>query len=123
MKRGHNSKLGPRRLAAILRKQFRLLYAACPGLRAEWDHIIGSKVSGQWRVAGGNGSAEIRFEALARRAASLLPDAGDADALNVWLEVLRRESLNFHYGRESIESDAAGKEGTRHLSGTIQRVL
>ena len=118
MKRIHNAKLSPRRLAAILKKQFRLLYAACPGLIVEWDHTIGSGVLDRWPIAGGNGSAENRFEALVRRAVSLLPDAGDADPLVVWFEALRRESLNFYYGSETNE----GNEGARHLKGTIRRV-
>jgi hypothetical protein len=119
MKRSHNAK---RSLAAILKKRFSLLHAACPGLRAEWDHIIGSGVSGQWRTEGGDGSAEIQFEDLATRAAFLLPDAGDVAPRVVWLEALRRESLNFSYGRETIESDSEGNERARHLSGTIQRL-
>ena len=118
MKRIHNAKFSPRRLAAFLKKQFRLLYAACPELIAEWDHIIGSGVLDRWTIAGGDGSAKDRFEALARRAASLLPHAGDADPLVVWFEALRRESLNFYYGSETNE----GNEGARHLKGTIRRV-
>lgn len=119
MQRSHNAK---RSLAAILKKRFRLLHAACPGLRAEWDHIIGSGVSGQWRTEGGDRSAEIQFEDLATRAAFFLPDAGDMAPLVVWLEALRRESLNFSYGRETIDSDSEGNERARHLSGTIQRL-
>ena len=51
------------------------------GLRAERDYIVGSGVSGRWTIAGGDGNTKIRFDALARRAASLLPDADDEDAL------------------------------------------
>src|ERR1700735_5892 len=119
MKRIPNAKLSPRRLAASLKKHFRVLYAACPRLGAVWDHIIGSGVSGRWEIAGED--HRIRFEALARRAASLLADAGNEDALIVWLEGLKRESPNFRYGRETFEIDSAGNRAG-HLQGTIERV-
>jgi hypothetical protein len=105
-----------------LGKEFRLLHLACPALRADWDHIIGSGISGEWRRAGAEPGATIQFEALARRAASVAPDAGVPDLLNAWLDALRGEGINFEFGREGIEQNADGSEGARHLTGTIWRV-
>lgn len=122
MKRSHTARLSPRRHAAIRRKEFRLLLAAYPELRYEWDHILGSGVSGDWTIAGGDGSAEVRFKDIAERAASLLPGAGDIDPLVAWLEVLRLEGTNFRYGRETAEGDSDGIERVRHLHGTLLRV-
>jgi hypothetical protein len=121
MKRGHIA-LSPRRLAAILKKRFRLLYAACPGLRAEWDYIIGSGELGRWRIDGGYGSVESQFEKLVTQAVSLRPNAGGLAPLVIWLEVLRRESPNFRHGGETIESDSEGNVRARHFSGTIERL-
>lgn len=101
-------------------EQFQSLAANYPGLRADWDYIVGSGKSGEWRLAGGQEIA-IQFETLAKRASALL-GLSSASLLQGWLEELMRKSFNFSYGSERVESNDDGSEGARHLSGTISRL-
>jgi hypothetical protein len=120
VKRNITAELSRVRQSAILRKKYRRLISVCPELRCVWDHVVGSGVSGDWTIAGGDGSVKARFQALAERSASLL--SGEAAGYADWLEVLRRESPNFRYGRETVEADSDGTERVRHVDGTILRV-
>jgi hypothetical protein len=56
------------------------------------------------------------------RAASALSDPDSSDLLIAWLEALRLKSGNFKLGRDGIEQNADGSEGTYHLTGTIERI-
>jgi hypothetical protein len=72
-----------------LAEQFRTLPASCRMLRADRYYVVGSGEIGQWMLVGTT-SAMVRFEALARRAASEIPDPPTSDLLTAWLEVLMK---------------------------------
>jgi hypothetical protein len=99
-----------------LAEKFHALQATHGMLRADWDHIVGSGQSGEWRLTGA--ASTIEFEILAKHAASALPDAGSSDVI-AWLEVLRLKSGRFKLENGGIEQNADGTDGAEHLRGTI----
>jgi hypothetical protein len=97
-----------------LEKEFRVLEPSCRAVRADWDYIIGSGVSGRYRTAGADPSAIVQCETLIRRAASVaLP--GVSDLFNGWLDALRSEGINFKFEGEYVEQNADRSDGARHL--------
>ncbi len=79
-----------------LAAQFQVLSSPYADVRAQWQHIVGSGVSGDWRL-GGDAPLRIQFEALARRAASELPTKQSSDLLVAWLEALREHGRDFRF--------------------------
>src|ERR1700722_4507118 len=73
-----------------LAKAFRALLVNSR-MRAEWRYIVG-KGPKEWTLANASRMARIQFEAVARRGAAALSDAGGSDLLVVWLEALRLAS-------------------------------
>jgi hypothetical protein len=76
--------------------QFQALSSPHADVRGTWQHIVGSGVIGDWRL-GGDDTLQIRFEALARRAASGLPIKRSPNLLVAWLEALREDGRNFRF--------------------------
>lgn len=76
--------------------QFQALSSPHADVRGTWQHIVGSGVIGDWRL-GGDDTLQIRFEALARRAASGLPIKRSLNLLVAWLEALREDGRNFRF--------------------------
>jgi ribosome-binding protein aMBF1 (putative translation factor) len=100
-------------------------FRALPGgssLRGDWDYTANSGRPYQWRFAGANPATDVRFEALARRAASEMPNPKYSDALLSWLEAVR---TNSHYPGTMDnygEKNADGSEGPIHVLGSVQNL-
>jgi hypothetical protein len=92
-------------------------------MRAEWHYIVG-KGPKEWALAGASGMARIRFEAVARRGAAALTDAGGSNWLIVWLEAVRLASgtSRFITERSGTEQNTDGTGVAHHRSGIIWRV-
>jgi hypothetical protein len=70
-----------------LADQFRALPEEFALLRGDRHQTVGSDDPAQWELIGGI-SAKVHFEALARRAASAIPNPSSSDLLTAWLEAL-----------------------------------
>jgi DNA-binding transcriptional regulator YiaG len=108
-----------------LAKMFRALHVNSR-MRAEWRYTVGSEPK-EWKVTETSGIARIRFEALARRAARALSDAGGgSDLLVAWLEALQLRLVSGRsiliMAREGTELNDDGTDGACHKSGMIWRV-
>jgi hypothetical protein len=92
-------------------------------MRAEWHYIVG-KGAKEWALAGASGMARMRFEAIARRGAAALSDAGGSDWLIVWLDALRLASGTSRLitERSGTEQNTDGTGVAHHRSGIILRV-
>jgi hypothetical protein len=88
---------------------------------ARWDCVVKSGRPWQWQFIGGNPGLHSRFEALARRAASEMPNPEFSDLLLSWLEVLRKTSFdpipNYY-----VEGNADGSEGAHHITGVVAQI-
>lgn len=80
---------------------------------AQCQHQVGSDAVGDWALCG-EYVVNVRFDALARRAAVGLPDKRSVDLLVAWLEALREEKPDFEL------SDCFGTEQNR---GTAYRII
>jgi hypothetical protein len=98
-------------------------FLASPNFRADGHYVIGSGQPWTWQLAG-VAAPYIRnaFEALARRAASEIADAGSHDLLIVWMEELRKGSYNFTISNQAHEVQPDGTEGPHYLMGSIYGV-
>ena len=76
--------------------QFEALSRPHADVRGTWQHVVSSGVSGDWRLDG-DAPLRIRFEALARRAATELPIKRSTDLLIAWLEALREDGRDFRF--------------------------
>jgi len=99
-------------------------FRALPGgsaLRGDWDYAVNSRARGpcQWRFAGGDQSIHTRFEALARRAASDMPNPKYSDLLLSWLEAIRTTSHQPGLTGSYVEKKADGSDGPLHVLGSI----
>jgi hypothetical protein len=92
-----------------LAEEFRLLRDNHGELRADRTRGRDSGLV-EWTLTGGDRSARIQFEALAKRGALLVPDAHSSGLLGAWLEALRHASASSR-GDESEGADD-------HRSGT-----
>lgn len=73
-----------------LADQFRALPREFSILRADRASIVGSDGIGQWNLIGTT-THSVQFEALARHAASQLPNPVSMDLLTAWLEALIKQ--------------------------------
>lgn len=76
-----------------LAAEFRAL-PGCGAIRGDWDYTANGGRPYQWRFAGGDKALQARFEALARRAASEMPQPEYSDGLLSWLEAIRKTAIN-----------------------------
>jgi len=97
-------------------------FRALPGgnvLRGDWDYTANSGRPYQWRFAGGDKAIHTRFEALARRAASEMPNPEYSDLLLSWLEALRKNSHQPGIMGDYLEQNADGSDGPIHVVGSL----
>lgn len=100
-----------------LAKQFRALPVECSMLRADRHYQVGSGKVGEWTLLG-PASAKVRFEALARRAASEIPNSPSPDLLTAWFELLMKQSdSGFRFDPIATEENPDGGPGQQHLTG------
>jgi hypothetical protein len=90
------------------------------GLRADWDYVVNSGRPYQWRFAGSQPSLDMRFEALARRAASEMPNPGYSDLLLSWLEALRKNSTQL--GSDYYAETRRDQPDVEHVVGSVHRI-
>lgn len=88
---------------------------------ARWDCIIKSGRPWQWQLVGGNPGLHSRFEALARRAASEMPNPEFSDLLISWLEAIRKTSFDL-FPNYYIEVNEDGSEGAHHETGLVKEI-
>jgi hypothetical protein len=116
---GSDVSVGGPEFSEGLSQEFRALYDLDDGVRAEWDHTLGSGVSGNWSLSNAtNQSAMIGFRLAAARGARARGCDPGLDPLIAWLEALR-QSEYFHYGSEFVEQSKDGREHVRHIRGWI----
>jgi len=105
-----------------LAEQFRTLPASCRMLRADRYYVVGSGEIGQWMLVGTT-SAMVRFEALARRAASEIPDPPTSDLLTAWLEVLMKHGdSGFRFNPIATEENPDGSQGRQYMTGSMHEL-
>jgi hypothetical protein len=100
-------------------------FRALPGgnsFRGDWDYTANSGRPYQWRFAEGNKAIHTRFEALARRAASEMPNPGYSDLLLSWLEVLRMNAREPGITNTYTEQNSDGSEGPVHVVGSLRNL-
>ena len=100
-------------------------FRALPGanhLRGDWDYLARSGRAYEWRFVGASPSTDARFEALARRAASEMPNAEYSDALLSWLEAVRKNSRQPGVIGNYSEENEDGSEGPVHIAGSLQNL-
>jgi hypothetical protein len=100
-------------------------FRALPGanyLRGDWDYAANSGRPHQWRLAGASPSTNARFEALARRAASEMPNPEYSDAFISWLEAVRKNSHQPGIVGNYSEQNDDGSEGPVHVVGSLHNL-
>jgi hypothetical protein len=98
---------------------------ALPGgnsFRGDWDYTANSGRPYQWRFAEGNKATHTRFEALARRAASEMPNPAYSDLLLSWLEALRKNSHQPGIMGDYTEQNTDGSDGPVHVVGSLRNL-
>ena len=85
-------------------------------LRAGWQHNVDT-LEDHWTLDGDR-ALQMRFEALAIRAAVLLPDKRSHNLRDAWLEALRRDGHGFKRGASSSTEDRTGNK-TSDVFGEI----
>ncbi len=105
-----------------LAEQFRALPADCRMLRADRYYEFGTGPVGQWTLVG-TASSRIRFEALARRAASEIADPPTTDLLTAWLEVLMKEDdSEFRSNPIATEDNPDGSHRRHYVTGSMHEL-
>jgi hypothetical protein len=95
-----------------------LIHGVFDPVSASWQYRAKSGVAGDWRLQG-DASPRLQFEALARRGASKLTNDEGSDLLIAWLEALRKDGTDFHFGPTSTELTDDGSPGTTWIFGDI----
>lgn len=89
-------------------------------LYGSWDCLVTGGMPCQWTLRGHTRAVQIRFEALARRAASEMPQPEFSDSLLSWLEAVRK---NGHQLGSSYYTDT-GADGAKldHVTGNVHNL-
>ena len=100
-------------------------FRALPGgntLRGDWDYTANSGRPYEWHFAEGTRALHARFEALARRAASEMPNPEYSDLLLSWLEALRKNCHQPGITNTYTDQNEDGSEGPVHVVGSLRNL-
>jgi hypothetical protein len=100
-----------------LEAQFRMFPVLC----ADRQYVVGSHDEGGWRLSGASDCVCVKFDHLAKRAASRA-DREAPDLLGAWLKILKQKTIHSYSWRFIPELNDDGTKGPCYLLERIVNV-